>query len=610
MEQASGGGEEVDCCRNVSMRTRSVIRLLIAAVCLAGVVVYLNKTMPGSKQRQIENSRLIPFLNPLNVDRIEFVDSGNRFLVVERQNGRWMQVYPVCYPANPTKIENFLTNLGGLEIVKKLAVNEVSLEGKGLQTYGLKPPRLQVQIDQRGKQWTLNIGDLTPIGDGVYCQVDADGPILVVSANLWRQLPRSAVEWRDPVLVEDTGGVTRIVVRSGQQVVEFVRSDQGWMMTRPLRAKAQARLIDYQLRLLELTPISMFVCEEVISAPDPYGTEQPLFELSLWRGQTTMAEFAVGNEVDGKPDLLYVRNKAYSPVMAVPRSGLERWFRHYDQFLDRHLFLFNPGEVFSIRYKGSSAFTVHRVQTNRWEIIEPYNAEADPYLVAELLDRLLQWEATRLVTPNMMQTPAVLSGGEEWEIGLLSDKTKRWQKVVLSQPEARLRYATREGEEIVLVVPDLVGLPRSALFLRSRHIWSIDTNSIERIRAVQHGRIVEYRKGGNGAWFDGKSGAPVTSITFGETIYRLGNLSAIRWVASGEENKIVFGFDETDTRVELDVVDKEMARTHSIELGGRTPGGGRYAAIWLDDQDGLVIFELGQDVVAMLQQDILVRPLD
>ena len=107
--------------------------------------------------------------------------------------------------------------------------------------------------------------------------------------------------------------------------------------------------------------------------------------------------------------------------------------------------------------------------------------------------------------------------------------------------------------------------------------------------AVSKGGVTrQFIRAANGQWA-ATSGA-VDPFAIEETIFRLGDLTAVAWLGRGEAAKKEYGFGPDSVTLTIDLKDGDKVKTLSLEFAGPRPLGVPYASILIDGQPNIFEF--------------------
>lgn len=147
-------------------------------IVLAGVVYYVSQQpTPQEAQANANNPTILSFAT---TDATKLViTGGGKTTEIDRTGNGWQIVKPIQTPADPSRVNDWLSQLGNLTADQKVK------SSSDLAQYGLTRPELNVTVSlQAGKSARLTLGDKTPDGNDYYAQVPNDQAVYLVSATL------------------------------------------------------------------------------------------------------------------------------------------------------------------------------------------------------------------------------------------------------------------------------------------------------------------------------------------------------------------------------------------------------------------------------------------
>lgn len=586
-------------------------------------VVFWDSRTTDTTDRLDARTRVLPGLEPRQVQGLEIRREGQLVLALERAEDGWRLTQPLPFPARAASVDNYLNALRDLRFRSLIEPKEVLAQTNGLAAYGLAQPAALVTVRSGERTWELRLGGRSPIGGQVYAQATGHDGVLAVPDSILRLTPVSSFPWRSTALVSlGVGGYDRIQVLPATNGFELVRnpSNQTWRLTRPLDIRADSARIEYLLRQLEMTQVAGFVNDRPTPADlARYGLAPPVAEWILSRGAERLAHLQIGAPATNNTELLHVRDARIGHIVLVGRKALEPWLTGFRLFCDRRMMVFNPAEVRALEFEAAEPVAV-RLQTNgQWRIVRPYDAPADRALVYETLAALAGLEFVdfeREVTTDFatfgLEPPLRHYRVLGAPTNAPPNATNRLLgEVRLGRPKGTLILARRGTENSVVTVLDRGQLPTAAWQLRDRQIWNVSTNDIAAITVFQQVATKKLIREGPLEWrlAEGSVGG-FTPVTIEETAYQLGHLRAERWVASGAQRLSLYGFQEAGCRIDLELKPREgVTPKLSLWLGRRSPSGRRYAAVQMGQPPDWVVFELPESTQIFIEQGLLFAPL-
>jgi len=591
------------------MNTKNTWGLVATAVALFAFIYFFERGSLNSGNGLVAQHRLLNRLQPALVARIE-VQTGTNTVTLERTNNNWRLTAPVAYPAYQQRVKDFLDAAGELAWTTKIPATELAKSPRGLADYGLQPPRAQFTLGQNNERLTVKIGDETPVGGQRYVQLDDEIVAYLVDAKIGALLPKSPTAWRDRGLLPGGLAFNRIEIHAGNRVTEIQRDEtnQVWRITKPIAARADNVRIKDLIQQWRVWQVDGFLGDNPPASDlERLGSKPPELELILGQGTNNVFAVQFGAAIAEKPELLFALRSTHTNVVVTSQPWVEPLRSLFTEFRDRRLLTFPTNTTDYIEVRSEESFTLLRQTNGAWTVPGQTNFLVDPLLVNEMLlnlnnldvvawdmtvDNVTDWAPYGLA-PSV-QRYGLYSGGTnlppagtnslvaELELGLVKEG-----RIFARRPEEASAYAlshlaTRK-------------LPRALFQLRDRRVWSFSTNEVKRIAIEQEGRKHELVRNAKGVWALGEGfQGSVNLLAVEETVHRLGELRAVKWVDRGPAIAQLYGITPESHGLTL-TLQRNGGTEEKLMLRIGTATAARnavYAAIVMDGQT--VVFELPQ----------------
>ena len=511
------------------------------------------------------------------ISSIQFFRPASRLEIwVERTSSGWRISKPLSYPAQSEYIDALLDKLSGLVPVTTIPASELKHRPKADEEFGFANPQASILIDQQTNRVQLLVGGMTGPGDQLYVQVVGLETVHVISADLLKFIPRAANDWRDTALLKlETLNFDHVAVtNAGKIYVEFQRNNTNspWRMTRPLPLRADSAKIDQSLEGLKTIRITQFVSDDPKTDLEGLGLQHPEIELTLSQGTNAVATLQFGKtNNDGQ---IYARRVGQNTVVTVPKELIVPWRAPVNDFRSQRLFtLSSPVQV--IKIQGEDTFSIERQANDTWTV-KPNNFSADATLVTDLLSLL---SGMRI---EFFKDIVTESGLPELN---LAPPLRRY--ILESPPEsgmssnaviADLHFGARRTNHVLVrrsdetsvyevSTKDFDQLPAASWQLRDRRLWSFSENDIAGATIRKEGKKIQIIRKDIYKWIiaPGSQGLIKNELALEESIRGLIQVSAVAWVARGEEKRSKYGIKNDSLQITLDVKSGEKA---TIEFGG------------------------------------------
>ena len=297
----------------------------------------------------------------------------------------------------------------------------------------------------------------------------------------------------------------------------------------------------------------------------------------------------------------------------VARSVLDAMLTPHTELRDRHLLSFSPAELDLIEVAGMEKFTLRRQTNGAWMLTEPQPALADADLVRDwinAMDRLegnVEKDVVTDFSSYLLTSPArqyMLKSSLTNADGTVTNRLLSQldiggiQKATGGTQNDKI-FARRGDENSVysITLADFDLLPAAAWQLRDRRVWSFTTNQISRVTVRHQGYTRQWDRSTTGQWrFAPGSQGILDDRQFAleETMFRLGELRATKWVAQGDDNRALYGFTDDGYKMTIELKNSDKTSTLSLEFGGLAPASPyHYALAGIDGQSWIFEFPLG-----------------
>jgi Domain of unknown function (DUF4340) len=598
------------------MRGKSTLVLVLLAIALGAFIFFYERHTLDTTTRLTRVERLLPEFNPLAV-RAVLVTGTNLNLRAERAARGWRLTAPVAYPGQASAIEDFLRELGELHTRQRITVADVRSQPDGLAAYGLRVPAGAIVLEMATNRLEFRLGTVTAENDRVYLQLAGDPDVYTAGSNFVARLPREANLWRDPALLQlDDLAFNRVAIRAPGRGFEFERDPTNlqWRLGKPIAARADKAAVETMLQRMRAWQAAGFITDTpAVTELERFGLATSELELALGDGTNDLAVVQFGGAVSNGSELIFARRLPQSNVVTLPRALVEPLRLPFTEFRERRLVGAAPQPVEQIDVRGRDHFTLRRDPAGGWRVTEPLNFAADGGIVTNLLLALADLEVVEFVkdvvtdyAPYGLAQPArsyELRGGTNgalWSLRLEFG----------SNNAAGQTFTRRADEPSVYSVPagNITRLPHSLFELRERQLWNFSESNVVNV-TVRQGEVTRklVRAAGRDWTVSDGPALPFNPLSVPETLHRLGQLRAARWIARGAEQKAVLGFNPLTTHeLTLEVAVGDRIERFALELAAPLPNRRRLMAAQIEGET--VVFEPAPDVLDGVLRDLTIPP--
>lgn len=556
----------------------------VAVAALVFAFIFFVDLPLRKKANAARSTKIFPSFKIAGANQIAIQRAGEGISVV-RTNESWLLTRPFVYPASEERVTALLKGLAGLSWQSQITADELKDHPKAQEEFGFNAQSTSVSVEKGGV--TLLVGTNSPLGQQVYVQVVGNPRIYVIDSEFLKLLPRTANDWRDPFLFRFTSPINTIKTRSGNKSFALVFTNGSWRLP---QARADNEKISELLSKTAEIQVAKFETDDPQADLEQFGLQTPEMELSFAYDTNVLATLLVGRSPTNDSSLVFAKLQNQNYIYRIPKTTLSEWRVPVTNFIDRHLLGLssnNIPNIAQIDITTTDTFSLLR-SSDGWMIPGEPNFPIDSELVGEILKSLGRAEvdiekdvvtdfASYGLAPPSLEYTLKKSGASSNSIFARIDfGTNQTGKVFVRRldeyPDTVNSIAPYEYEH----------LPRAPWQFRDRQIFQFDTNDVVSLTIHQKGKERKLIRKSNGAWsFAPGSQGMINNFALEEAVYRLGHLRAVFWVSPNEKNPDRFGFTDADHRISIALNHDGKKEELTLELGGFTEFGTRYAAVIL-----------------------------
>jgi hypothetical protein len=424
--------------------------------------------------------------------------------------------------------------LAELTVSQRVAKTEWTETGNE-KTFGLDEAKALVSWSSGGTEQSLEVGSAAMFGRQTYVRLPGTRDVILAGGDLANWVPRNADDWRDLRLVPEDLEFDRLRFWGQSRTVELAKGGDGaWRMELPVDSAADQMVIRQLIQRMQLA--------RIVQVAAAAGEGEPAATVRLAKGDDTVIELEFRKPDDEEPTVLVKHSERGTVV--IQDDGLLTLLRlPHDQFREHAVFRRPLHEVTSVTVDTINKFTVAKKPDGAWQVTEPKQFPADAMLVSVMLTNLRNAQIVDFIKDNAVADDFEKNGlANPWlnlEINGTSVGGDRWKEsIAFGTVDTRRAAARANGEPTIIGLPreQAILLPKEAFKLRERRLWSFATNQVAGVTIQLDNKPTQFVRLPNSTWrsADNEALDQIQSAMLEETIYRMGVLSAIGWVAEGQ----------------------------------------------------------------------------
>lgn len=407
---------------------RSAKPLLALAVVFGGLLAYLffvDAKRPLTSEEEETRDKVFDGVTSDTIASLRIESSGGESATLVKEKDTWQMTEPFTSRADEGEVSGITTNLATLEIQRVVEENP-----KDLSSYGLAEPRIVVAFKTSGSdtERRLMIGSRTPTGGDLYAKRDADPRVFLISSYLDTTFDRQPFDLRDKSILKfDRDKVDRLeIMREGGRV-EAVKDGLDWMLTHPVKVKADYSIVEGIVSRLHSAQMKSVVTEDASQAElRKWGLEKPAVTATVAAG-SSRATLAIGGSTPEND--VYVRDLSTSRVVTAASDLLDEVRKEASDLRRKDVFEFRPFNVSRLEIaRGSETFVFEKTKaedgTEKWRRTSPSAADVDAAKMETLLSRLTALRAQSFVDAPRGRGEAALTVAARFDDGKKNERVR------------------------------------------------------------------------------------------------------------------------------------------------------------------------------------------
>jgi hypothetical protein len=408
--------------------------LLVAVVVLAAIgggVYWTNKHKADEAKKPAASAADTPKVISIPEDQfkeIKIAKQGADPTIVSKTGDKWSLTLPKALPADQDAVSSMVTSLASLN-----ADRLVEEKPGDLAPFGLTTPREQVTITKKdGKTTTLDIGDDSPVGSGVFAKLEGDSRVFVIPTYTKSNFDKSTKDLRDKrLLTFNSDKLTSLQLTAKGQTLEFGKNAQNdWAIVKPRPMRADGSQVDDIIRKLKDAKMDTTVSDE------DARKAQAAFAGAPKVADVTVTDNSGSQSMEVRKDKdknYYVKSSAVEGFYKVASDLGDALDKSPDDFRSKKLFDFGFTEPGKVQLQNAT----YQKTGEKWM---SGSIEMDAISIQGLIDKLRELSASKFVDKG--------AGSPVFEAAVTANDMKsnpKTEKVTITKDGDKY-FATRASE--------------------------------------------------------------------------------------------------------------------------------------------------------------------
>lgn len=363
----------------------------VLALALAAYVYFYEIKGGEERQKEKEISEKLFQVHKDSVQSIVIKSFLKTFRFEKTEDG-WLIKEPVLTMADESPINTLLRSLTTTKKTRTIPVKPSELKD-----YGLTQRALTLIITTKsGERDSVRLGDKTSIGGNVYAS-RVDTMVYIIPQALKNNTGKSLFDWRDKKTIHfEKDKVRQLLLQSPEGRFNFVKEDNEWKLTEPIKTKAERSAVDGILNKLDFGRIKSVV-SETADKVSKYGLNRPAYRIELFSGvekAKSGVSFSLpkGNTVYGKDDVR-------PHIFTVDTLFLEPFKKDLFGFRDKKILDFERDRVTKLNLLyNDTLMTIEKDTSGTWRLSSGEKLKS--WKINSLLSSLASLKAEKFVEEN------------------------------------------------------------------------------------------------------------------------------------------------------------------------------------------------------------------
>jgi hypothetical protein len=408
--------------------------LLVAVIVLAAIgggVYWTNKHKADEAKKPPSSANESPKVLTIpeaDFKEIKIAKKDAEPTIVAKTGDKWSLTLPKAMPADQDAVNSMVTSLASLT-----ADRVVEEKPADLAPFGLTSPKEQVIITKKdGKTATLEIGDDSPVGSGVFAKLAGDSRVFVIPTYTKSNFDKTGKDLRDKrLLTFDSDKLTSLELTAKGQTVGFGKNAQNdWTIVKPKPMRADGSQVEDIIRKLKDAKMDTSVSDEDAKKAQAAFAGAPKVADVKVTDNTGSQTMEVRKDKDKN---YYAKTSAVEGTYKIASDLGDALDKSSDDFRSKKLFDFGFSEPTKVQLQNAT----YQKTGEKWM---SGSTEMDSISIQGLIDKLRELAATKFVDTG--------AGAPVFEAAVTANDSKnnpRTEKVTITKDGDKY-YATRASE--------------------------------------------------------------------------------------------------------------------------------------------------------------------
>ncbi len=420
------------------MRLRNTIIVLILLVIVGGyalVVLLGSRPAPTATLYKVAAK---------DISRIDLRYPSREIELQRNPDHTWRIVKPIKADADQGAIDTLTQSIAQAQLSKTIAEKPASLA-----PFGLDQPSVVVTItsDKGGALPTLDVGKMSPIGNGAYVKLANTPAVLMTTSDFPGAVTKQVNDLRSHELMTfnmDDANKIEIQSEAGGQI-EVDKQAGKWQIAQPARYLADSDAVAHFLTALANARVADFV-NDAPKDLGKYGLEKPQLEVSVFTGKDDARHSLLFGlkQAEASQHGIYVKRGSDPYVFTVEDTLIGKVNLNVLDLRDKTVMAFDPAKAgrLEIDNRGKQ-YTLERGKDGKWQVTaNGKTSPANGAAVQTFVDELANLKGSKIVADPMTDAKNYGLNQPTEQITVFDKDGKKIGTVELAQLQSKIEVST------------------------------------------------------------------------------------------------------------------------------------------------------------------------
>lgn len=335
-------------------------------------------------------------LSSEDVEKIILETEEGSITFARNDKDDWLITDPLEAKADKYEVDRIAGDFSALEIDRV-----VEEEPADLEKYGIPHREISLFFKDKEAPVRIFVGMENPLDKKFFAKRDDETKVVLIGTQFKSLFEKKLFDFREKKIFQfETDEVKKIALRSGDIQWEAEKTEENWMLTKPVKSLAEKSQITSLLSSLSDLKATEFISEAKKEAETAeYALDKPENEVIL---ELPLENQEVTFYINKKEDKVYATTSLSSKIVEVDDTIIEILSKEPGELRDKEVAEFYSWEAKKVRVeKGGLTIAAVKDEDGNWHFDKEDVDEADKEKIESLVRKIENLEAEDFIDPPL-----------------------------------------------------------------------------------------------------------------------------------------------------------------------------------------------------------------